>query len=227
MKYAHVLFERYRSWLLLFLPVLLVHHAPSNFETIKRTWSEHNSLFVMLFAMLFVMLFASFSCQGQTASAALLDLVLPHIWHVAHNHAFFAVCREECSYDLANLGFCAITGCNMEDQAAESNGAGKSALAMSAVWALTGLSDARNEVSAPVRWFSLLANVCQYGQTGQVLQCHADTMGHQRLLQFTASTSQIKLSASSPLFYVWALSSSSQSSISHNSVIWHLQHRKE
>ncbi len=69
----------------------------------------------------------------------------------------------------------------MEDQAAESNGAGKSALAMSAVWALTGHSDARNEVSAPVRWFSLLANVCQYGQTGQVLQCHADTMGHQRL----------------------------------------------
>lgn len=60
----------------------------------------------------------------------------------------------------------------MEDQAAESNGAGKSALAMSAVWALTGHSDARNEVTAPVRWFSLLATVSQYGLTGQALQCH-------------------------------------------------------
>lgn len=57
------------------------------------------------------------------------------------------MCREECCYDLANLGFCAITGSNMEDQAAESNGAGKSALAMSAVWALTGHSDARIEVT--------------------------------------------------------------------------------
>ncbi len=44
----------------------------------------------------------------------------------------------------------------MEDQAAESNGAGKSALAMSAVWALTGHSDARNEVIAPVGWFLCL-----------------------------------------------------------------------
>ena len=60
----------------------------------------------------------------------------------------------------------------MEDQAAESNGAGKSALAMSAVWALTGHSDARNEVSAPVCWLSLLATGCQYGLTGQVRQRH-------------------------------------------------------
>jgi len=43
---------------------------------------------------------------------------------------------------------------------------------MSAVWALTAHSDARNEVIAPVRWFSLLATVCQYGLTGQVLQRH-------------------------------------------------------
>jgi len=115
------------------------------------------------------------------------------------------LCREECSYDLAALGFCAITGCNMEDQAAESNGAGKSALAMSAVWALTGHSDAKNEVVAPVRWFVLLATVCRYGLAGQVLQCHTDTdtMVIKGQLQFSASATQTSAPASSPLFFIF------------------------
>ncbi|KAL0033719.1 hypothetical protein WJX77_002381 [Trebouxia sp. C0004] len=53
--------------------------------------------------------------------------------------------RESCTYDLTNRGFCVITGRNEDDQGAESNGAGKSALVMAPLWALTGKSDARNE----------------------------------------------------------------------------------
>ncbi|KAL0053768.1 hypothetical protein WJX82_010500 [Trebouxia sp. C0006] len=53
--------------------------------------------------------------------------------------------RELCTYDLTNRGFCVITGRNEDDQGAESNGAGKSALVMAPLWALTGKSDARNE----------------------------------------------------------------------------------
>ncbi|KAA6423047.1 MAG: hypothetical protein FRX49_07035 [Trebouxia sp. A1-2] len=53
--------------------------------------------------------------------------------------------RESCTYDLSNRGFCVITGRNEDDQGAESNGAGKSALVMAPLWALTGKSDARNE----------------------------------------------------------------------------------
>lgn len=56
------------------------------------------------------------------------------------------VCREACSYDLTKRGFCVITGRNEDDQGSESNGAGKSALVMAPLWALTGKSDARNEV---------------------------------------------------------------------------------
>ena len=40
-----------------------------------------------------------------------------------------------------------MTGRNEDDQGSESNGAGKSALVMAPLWALTGKSDARNEVS--------------------------------------------------------------------------------
>lgn len=62
--------------------------------------------------------------------------------------AWLHACREACTYDLARRGFCVVTGRNEDDQGAESNGAGKSALVMAPLWALTGKSDARNEVSA-------------------------------------------------------------------------------
>ena len=63
--------------------------------------------------------------------------------------AWLHACRKACTYDLARRGFCVVTGRNEDDQGAESNGAGKSALVMAPLWALTGKSDARNEVSAP------------------------------------------------------------------------------
>ena len=50
-------------------------------------------------------------------------------------------------YSLANRGFCVVTGRNEDDLGSESNGAGKSALVMAPLWALTGKSDARSEVS--------------------------------------------------------------------------------
>lgn len=56
-------------------------------------------------------------------------------------------CREPCVYNLANRGFCVVTGRNEDDLGSESNGAGKSALVMAPLWALTGKSDARAEVS--------------------------------------------------------------------------------
>jgi len=59
-------------------------------------------------------------------------------------------CREECTYDLRDRGLCVITGQNDEDGATDSNGAGKSAFAMSAVWALTGRSEARREVTVMI-----------------------------------------------------------------------------
>lgn len=57
------------------------------------------------------------------------------------------VYREACTYDLTQRGFCIVTGRNEDDQGSESNGAGKSALVMAPLWALTGKSDARNEAS--------------------------------------------------------------------------------
>ena len=66
----------------------------------------------------------------------------------------------------------------MEDQAAESNGAGKSALAMSAVWALTGHSDARNEVNCTS---ALVFSACHslsicFDRAGATVSCHTGTM---------------------------------------------------
>ncbi len=56
-------------------------------------------------------------------------------------------CRDAVTYDLRQRGVCVISGRNEDDAGAVSNGAGKSALAMSALWAITGRSDARIEVS--------------------------------------------------------------------------------
>ncbi|KAL3150757.1 hypothetical protein ABBQ32_000532 [Trebouxia sp. C0010 RCD-2024] len=53
--------------------------------------------------------------------------------------------REACTYNLTQRGFCVVTGRNEDDQGSESNGAGKSALVMAPLWALTGKSDARVE----------------------------------------------------------------------------------
>ena len=55
--------------------------------------------------------------------------------------------REASTYDLTQRGFCVVTGRNEDDQGSESNGAGKSALVMAPLWALTGKSDARVEAS--------------------------------------------------------------------------------
>ena len=57
------------------------------------------------------------------------------------------LCRQACTYNLSRRGFCVVTGRNEDDNGSESNGSGKSALVMAPLWALTGKSDARNEVS--------------------------------------------------------------------------------
>lgn len=49
-------------------------------------------------------------------------------------------------YQLAARGVRVVSGRSEDSEAADSNGAGKSALVMSASWALTGRSDARLEV---------------------------------------------------------------------------------
>ena len=55
-------------------------------------------------------------------------------------------CRDTVTYDLRQRGVCVLSGRNEDDAGAESNGSGKSSLAMSALWAITGKSDARMEV---------------------------------------------------------------------------------
>ena len=67
--------------------------------------------------------------------------------HMFHTWLLWWIHREACSYDLVQRGFCIVTGRNEDDQGSESNGAGKSALVMAPLWALTGKSDARNEAS--------------------------------------------------------------------------------
>ena len=51
-------------------------------------------------------------------------------------------------YGLQERGIRVITGSNLDDDGSQSNGAGKSVLVMAPLWALTGRSDARSEVSA-------------------------------------------------------------------------------
>ncbi len=55
-------------------------------------------------------------------------------------------CRERIDYQLDNAGIRVISGINLDDDGSLSNGAGKSALVMSALWALTGRTDPRAEV---------------------------------------------------------------------------------
>ena len=58
-----------------------------------------------------------------------------------------AILREKTRYQLASRGLRVISGRSEDVEAADSNGAGKSALVMAPAWALTGRSDARAEVS--------------------------------------------------------------------------------
>ena len=50
-------------------------------------------------------------------------------------------------YSLQGKGARVLTGRNMDDDGSQSNGSGKSSLVMAPLWALTGRSDARAEVS--------------------------------------------------------------------------------
>jgi hypothetical protein len=54
--------------------------------------------------------------------------------------------RDKSRYELKGRGVRVISGRSEDVDAADSNGAGKSALVMAPAWALTGRSDARAEV---------------------------------------------------------------------------------
>ena len=50
-------------------------------------------------------------------------------------------------YSLQGKGARVVTGRNLDDDGSQSNASGKSSLVMAPLWALTGRSDARAEVS--------------------------------------------------------------------------------
>lgn len=54
--------------------------------------------------------------------------------------------RDKAVYELGSRGVRVVSGRSEDTQAADSNGAGKSALVMAPGWALSGRSDARLEV---------------------------------------------------------------------------------
>ncbi|KAK9812526.1 hypothetical protein WJX73_005975 [Symbiochloris irregularis] len=56
--------------------------------------------------------------------------------------------REEATYELQGRGLRVITGQNLDDPASASNGAGKSALVMAPLWAITGKTEPRSETSS-------------------------------------------------------------------------------
>ncbi|KAK9831282.1 hypothetical protein WJX74_010231 [Apatococcus lobatus] len=66
--------------------------------------------------------------------------------------------RDKVSYNLENQGIRVISGSNLDDDGSMSNGAGKSALVMSALWALTGRTDPRAEGGGRVLTASDLVN---------------------------------------------------------------------
>ena len=51
-------------------------------------------------------------------------------------------------YDLGSRGLRVVSGRNEDDTGTDSNGAGKSALVMAALWCLTGRSEARTLVGS-------------------------------------------------------------------------------
>ncbi|CAN0260954.1 unnamed protein product, partial [Ectocarpus fasciculatus] len=55
----------------------------------------------------------------------------------------FGPFRDEITYPLDERGVVLLRGSNLDDSGADSNGAGKTTLAMSALWALAGVVDAR------------------------------------------------------------------------------------
>lgn len=74
------------------------------------------------------------------------------------------LCRDRTEYELGSRGLRVLSGRNLDDASAESNGTGKSALLMAALWCLTGRSDLRTLVgfscTSPswntVRWLKKL-----------------------------------------------------------------------
>ena len=58
-----------------------------------------------------------------------------------------AAAGERVVYSLQGKGARVITGRNLDDDGTQSNASGKSSLVMAPLWALTGRSDARAEVS--------------------------------------------------------------------------------
>ena len=81
-----------------------------------------------------------------------------HETHVTWVRAAVAL-RERSRYELKGRGVRVISGRSEDVDAADSNGAGKSALVMAPAWALTGRSDARAEV-----WPLAEYLVCQHRQ---------------------------------------------------------------
>lgn len=67
--------------------------------------------------------------------------------------------RQPVRYDLSNRGLVVVTGqvAGTTETGIESNGAGKTALVMAPLWALTGSVDSRAEVRRPGRGACLLA----------------------------------------------------------------------
>lgn len=57
--------------------------------------------------------------------------------------------RDETAYSLGDRGLTVVSGRNEDDAGADSNGTGKSALVMAAMWGLTGKSDGRAMASPP------------------------------------------------------------------------------
>lgn len=55
----------------------------------------------------------------------------------------FWVAAEQVTYPLDERGVVLLRGSNLDDSGADSNGSGKTTLAMSALWALAGVVDAR------------------------------------------------------------------------------------
>lgn len=56
-------------------------------------------------------------------------------------------------YSLGDRGLRVISGRNVDDTGADSNGTGKSSLVMAALWCLTGRSDARTMVRSMPQYF--------------------------------------------------------------------------
>ena len=78
-------------------------------------------------------------------------------------------CRERVVYSLEGKGARVVTGRNLDDDGTQSNASGKSSLVMAPLWALTGRSDARAEVSGASR--RLMMQPCSRQTIGTGIPC--------------------------------------------------------